>query len=136
VGSALSGSREFVAEARRFRKQFGGGMRQAGIIAAGAIHALTHHRERLAEDHANAKRLASGLSGIPGIQVDPDTIDTNMVYFDIVDGSAAKLSHRLKEMNVLALPSGGQTIRAVTSLEVDTHDIARAIEAVRGAMTA
>lgn len=136
VGSALAGSRELVARARRFRKQFGGGMRQAGIIAAGALHALAHHRERLADDHANAKRLASGLGGIPGIHVGPGTIDTNMVYFDVEGCSAVQLSGRLKEVSVLVLPAGEQTIRAVTSLAVDGDDISRAVDAVRNVMSA
>jgi threonine aldolase len=136
VGSALAGSREFTTRARRFRKQFGGGMRQAGIIAAGAIHALAHHRERLADDHANAKQLASGLGGIPGIHVSPGTIDTNMVYFDVEGYSAMQLSGLLGEMNVLVLPTGEQTIRAVTSMAVDVDDISRAVDAVRDIMTA
>jgi len=134
VGSALAGSTEFVKSARRFRKQFGGGMRQAGIIAAGGLYALVHHRERLADDHSNAKRLASGLSEIPGIHVSCDMIDTNMVYFDVERGTAMQLAALLKEMNVLVLPTGEHTIRAVTSLAVDVDDIFRAIDAVRNIM--
>ena len=136
VGSALVGSAELMERARRFRKQFGGGMRQAGIIAAGALYALLHHRERLADDHANAKRLASGLSEIPGIHVNRDTIDTNMVYFDVEHRSAMQLVERLKEMDILVLPTGEDTIRAVTSLAVDADGILRAIDAVRTVMSA
>jgi threonine aldolase len=80
VGSALCGSREFIQRARRFRKMFGGGMRQAGIIAAGALHALEHHRARLAEDHTNARTLADGLSLLPGIELDPASVQTNLVF--------------------------------------------------------
>jgi threonine aldolase len=135
VGSALAGSREFVERARRFRKLFGGGMRQVGIIAAGAIHALEYHRDRLADDHANAKWLASGLDGIPGIHVDSGTIDTNMVYFDVEGYPAMKLAELLKERSVLVLPSGEKTIRAVTSLAVDKADISRAVGEVRDIMS-
>ncbi len=136
VGSALAGSAEFVARARRFRKQFGGGMRQAGIIAAGGLYALRHHRKRLADDHANARRLASGLDEIPGIHVNSDIIDTNMVYFDVEDRTAKQFADLLKEKNVLVLPTGAHTIRAVTSLAVDVDDIYQAIGAVRDIMAA
>jgi threonine aldolase len=136
VGSALVGSEELVEQARRFRKQFGGGMRQAGIIAAGALHALDHHRGRLADDHANAKRLASGLSAIPGIQVNGEMIDTNMVYFDVEPRTAKQVAGQLKERDVLVLPTGEHTVRAVTSLAVDIEDILQAIEAVQDIMSA
>ncbi len=91
VGSALAGTREFIARARRFRKMFGGGMRQAGIIAAGALYALEHHRERLAEDHANARRLAEGLAGLAGIEIDPATVETNIVVFLVTSMPAPRL---------------------------------------------
>jgi threonine aldolase len=136
VGSALLGSREFVERARRFRKQFGGGMRQAGIIAAGALHALVHHRERLAEDHANAKRLAMGLIDVPGIQIHSDEVDTNMVYFHVGRQSAPRVAGLLKELNVLVLATGEHTLRAVASLAVETDDIVKAIHAIRQIMAA
>ena len=135
VGSALVGSTELVERARRFRKQFGGGMRQSGIIAAGALYALVNHRDRLADDHANAKRLASGLNEIPGIRVNCDTIDTNMVYFDVEHPSAMELTGLLKEMNVLVSPTGEYTIRAVTSLAVNVDDIFHAVDAVKNIMS-
>jgi cysteinyl-tRNA synthetase len=101
VGSALVGNKEFVQKARRFRKQFGGGMRQAGIIAAGALYAVDHHRPRLADDHANARRLASGLGDITGIRIDKNDVATNMVYFDVEKyhktGNYGKLSGRIIE---------------------------------------
>ena len=135
VGSALTGSTEFVERARRFRKQFGGGMRQAGIIAAGALYALINHRDRLADDHANARKLASGLNEIPGIVVNSHMIDTNMVYFDVKNLSAMQLVEHLKEMNILVLSTGDHTIRAVTSLAVNEDDILQAIDAVRSIMS-
>ncbi len=110
-------------------------MRQSGIIAAGALNALENHRDRLADDHSNAKQLASGLSEIPGISVNCGTIDTNMVYFDVGYPSAMELTGLLKEMNVLVSPTGEHTIRAVTSLAVDADDILRAVDAVRDIMS-
>jgi threonine aldolase len=135
VGSALAGSAGFVKRARRFRKQFGGGMRQAGIIAAGALYALDHHRQRLEDDHANARQLAAGLNGIPGLRINSENVDTNIVYFDIENQDAAGIVNRLTEMNVLVLTTGPNTVRAVTSLEVDADDIEKAVEAVREVMT-
>jgi threonine aldolase len=134
VGSALAGSRELVERARRFRKQFGGGMRQAGILAAGALHALRHHRARLAEDHANARELARGLSGIPGLRVVVDDVETNMVYFQVTDHEARDVVARLQAKRVLVLATGDHTLRAVTSLEVDADGIARAVRRVGEAM--
>ena len=83
VGAALAGSRDFVAEAWRLKQQMGGAMRQAGIIAAGGVYALQHHVKRLAEDHANARRLAEGLAGLPGVALDPTTVETNLVFFEL-----------------------------------------------------
>lgn len=134
VGSALAGSGEFIERARRFRKQFGGGMRQSGIIAAAALYALTHHRTRLAEDHAHAKRLVKGLNTIHGIRVNSDDVVTNMVYIDIEDRTAEILAGQLRERNVLVLPTGPNTVRAVTSLEVVADDIERVIETIREAL--
>jgi threonine aldolase len=131
VGSALAGSMEFVQKARRFRKQFGGGMRQAGIIAAAALYALDHHRARLADDHANARRLASGLSKIPGIRVNCEVVVTNMVYFDVENRTADDVAASLGNLAVLVLPTGVNTLRAVTSLEVSAGDIDRVIESIR-----
>jgi len=134
VGSALAGDAEFIALARRFRKMFGGGMRQAGIIAAGAIYALAHNRDRLAEDHANAKRLAEGLAEIKGIEVDPATIETNLVYFD-APNRAAELAAGLAAEGVLLLGSG-DTCRAVPNLQTSRDDIETALAAVAKVMKA
>ena len=127
VGSALAGPKAFVERARRFRKMFGGGMRQAGIIAAGALYALDHHRSRLAEDHANAKALAEGLVAAGGVEVNPADIETNMVRITVRSLSAAELVERLKAEGVLTLAVGANTIRAVTNLMVNAGDIRNAV---------
>jgi len=128
IGSALAGSAEFVARARRFRKMFGGGMRQAGIIAAGALYALEHHRRRLAEDHAGAKRLAEGIAPLEGIEIDPETVETNIVVFAVTGMPAAELVERLGAVGVLVLARDARTIRAVTNLNVTAGQIDETIE--------
>jgi threonine aldolase len=130
VGSALAGSRELLARARRFRKMFGGGMRQAGIIAAGALFALRNHRARLAEDHANAKELAQGISRCKGLEVAPSEVETNMVRFRVAGVPASVVVERLRSRGVLVLATDRLTIRAVTSLMVSTEDIRRAVKAI------
>jgi len=131
VGSALCGSAEFIARARRFRKLFGGGWRQAGIIAAGALYALEHHRGRLVEDHANAKALAEGLGELPGLRLDPAEVETNIVLFDVAATPAADLAQKLAAAGVGVLAVGPKTIRAVTNLDVSADDVQEAIEVVR-----
>ena len=128
IGSALAGGGEFVARARRFRKMFGGGMRQAGIIAAGALYALEHHRRRLAEDHAGAKRLAEGIAPLAGIEIDPETVETNIVVFGVTNMPAAELVERLGAVGVLVLARDARTLRAVTNLNVTAAQIDEAIE--------
>ena len=128
VGSALAGGREFIERAHRFRKQFGGGMRQAGIIAAGALHALEHHRARLSEDHANARALAQGLAQLPGVELDLKTVETNIVLFRLTAVPARRLVEMLSEAGVRVLNTGPDTIRAVTNLNVTSKDIAAAVE--------
>ncbi len=130
VGSVLAGRDELIQRARHIRKQFGGGMRQAGIIAAGAMYAMDHHRERLVEDHNNARRLAEGISSIPGLSIDPASVSTNMVYFDVMDQIAAAVVDRLQELGVLVLALTPARIRAVTSLAVDEAAIDRALAIV------
>lgn len=127
VGSALVGSREFVGRARRFRKMFGGGMRQAGIIAAGALFALTHHRERLADDHRNARRLAVGLQTLPNLELDLSRVETNLVLFRVVDRPARLLCEQMEHRGVRVLPTGLQTVRAVTNLNVSAEAIQTAL---------
>lgn len=127
VGSALCGSREFIRRARRFRKMFGGGMRQAGILAAAALHALDHHRGRLAEDHANARELAKGLAALPGIELDPATVETNIVIARVTTMPADRLARELDAAGVRVFATGPDTIRAVTSLAVTSGEIREAI---------
>jgi threonine aldolase len=127
VGSALLGSKAFVARAHRWRKVTGGGMRQAGVLAAAALHALDHHIARLADDHANAKRLADGLRAVPGISVARP--DTNIVFADVAGGRTAALVEHLKSRGVLA--SGLIGLRFVTHLDVDAAGIDHALAAVR-----
>jgi threonine aldolase len=127
VGSALAGTQAFIARARRFRKMFGGGMRQAGIIAAGGLHAVEHHRARLADDHANARRLAEAISRMPGIVLDPAMVETNIVIFRVTAMPAAQLVDRLRAAGVLVLATGPDEIRAVTHLDVSAPGIEEAI---------
>jgi threonine aldolase len=134
VGSALAGCCEFIQRARRFRKQFGGGMRQAGIIAAGALYALENHRARLAEDHANARSLAQGLSQLPGVELDVGAVATNIIRFRVTSVPAPLLVQHLNETGVRLLSTGPDTIRAVTNLNVSKEDTGRAVELFRGAL--
>ena len=127
IGSALVGSREFIRGAHRWRKMLGGGMRQAGVLAAAAIHALDHHVDRLAEDHALARRLAEGLTGLPGMTVEAP--QTNIVFADLQGPRAAGLMEHLKSRGVLA--TGLYRLRFVTHLDVDAAGIDHAIAAVR-----
>ncbi len=131
IGSALCGTREVIQRARRFRKMFGGGMRQAGIIAAGALHALEHHRARLAEDHVNARALAEGLAGLPGIEIDPASVQTNIVLIGTPSHSASKLASQLDQAGLRLLAVGPHTLRAVTSLMVLPEQIPVALEIFR-----
>jgi len=134
VGSALAGPRSFIERARRFRKMLGGGMRQAGIIAAGALYALRHHRARLAQDHANAKALALGLAALQGLEIEPAAVETNMVRFRVPAMPAQQFADRLKSRGVLVLAVGADTIRAVTHLMVSAEDIGEAVAAAAEAL--
>ncbi|MEJ8849249.1 low-specificity L-threonine aldolase [Variovorax rhizosphaerae] len=130
IGSALCGSREFIARAHRIRKMAGGGMRQSGLLAAAASHALDHHIDRLADDHALAQRLADGISGIDGFIVEKP--QTNIVFVDLEGPAKAKsagLMAHLAEHGVLA--TGLYKLRFVTHLDVDAAGVDRAIETVR-----
>jgi threonine aldolase len=126
VGSLLVGHAEGIRRAHRYRKMFGGGMRQVGILAAAGIHALTHNRDRLAEDHAHARRLAEGLAGLPGVSVDLERVETNIVMFD-VERDAVKLVEACKARGVALSPFGPHTIRATTHKDVSAREIETAI---------
>jgi threonine aldolase len=130
VGAVLAGSSALIAQAWRYKQMWGGAMRQSGILAAAALHALDHHVDRLAEDHANARVLADGLAGIAGIAVDP--VETNMVFFDVDD--AAGLVRALTEHGVLMGATGPRRVRAVTHLDVTRDDVEAAARAVATVM--
>ena len=127
VGSALCGSRDFIARAHRIRKMLGGGMRQAGMLAAAVLHALDHHVDRLADDHANARRLADGLRGLPGVNVMPP--QTNIVFVDLAPEKADGVVARLKAAGVRC--TGLYRLRFVTHLDVGRDDIDRAVAVLR-----
>ena len=130
VGSALVGSKAFVARAHRVRKMLGGGMRQAGVLAAAALHALDHHIERLAQDHQHARQLAEGLQGLPGVTV--QTPQTNILFVDLAPEKAAGVVDRLRAAGVLC--TGLYRLRFVTHLDVSSADIQRAIAILRTAL--
>lgn len=132
VGSAVCGDAKTIARVARFRKMFGGAMRQAGVIAAGALHALEHHRERLVQDHDKARRFAHAIAGLPHLTVDTAGVETNMVFFDIDPAymTAAEFSQRLAREGVRALPNTPRRIRAVFHLDVPSDRVDEAAAAV------
>ncbi|MCY1368523.1 L-allo-threonine aldolase [compost metagenome] len=131
IGSTLVGSREFIARAHRIRKMAGGGMRQAGLLAAAASHALDHHIDRLADDHALAQRLAQGLEGIEGLKVEAP--DTNIVFVDLTGAAQARSAELLASLNQQGiLATGLYRLRFVTHLDVDAAGVDRAVAAIRG----
>lgn len=132
MGSILVGDAATIYKARRARKLFGGALRQAGMMAAAAIHALEHHVERLADDHANALTFAEAVADIDGVRIEP-AVETNLVFFHLDPklGTSAQLSAKLLERGVRINPSGPQRLRACTHLDVTRADILRAAEAVR-----
>ncbi len=133
MGSALAGSAEFIERARRFKQLYGGGFRQAGMMAAGALYALEHHRERLTEDHRRATTLAGGLREIPGIEIDLDGVETNIVRFRSADTPAPEFAERCAQGGVAVLAYNGTDLRAVPHLQTTDDDIARALDVFRGA---
>ncbi len=130
VGSMLAGPADFIEKARHVRKMLGGGMRQVGVIAAAGIIALQKMVDRLSEDHRRAKTLAYALSEMPGIEIDPENIETNIIFFKVKreDLTAPELVEKLKEHGVLALSMSDEDIRMVTHKDVDDGDIRHAIE--------
>jgi len=134
IGSAVAGSAAMIREAREVRSMFGGAMRQVGIIAAAALHALHHHRDRLPEDHARARRLAAAIAEIPGVRLDPAQVESNIVIAELEDGVARlpRFLSCLEAEGVLVVDFGGPgRFRAVTHLDVDDAGIDRAIAAIR-----
>jgi threonine aldolase len=131
AGSLLVGSRDFIDEARSVRKMLGGGMRQAGVLAAAGIVALEEMPARLREDHANARLLAEALSENPRFSVDLDSVQTNIVMAEISTGSAAEAVETLRSKGILAVSTGPAQIRFVTHKDVGRQDVERAVQAIR-----
>lgn len=136
VGSILAGDAETIRRAKRFRKVFGGAMRQSGVLAAAAMHALDHHVDRLADDHANARRLAEGLNEIEGLHVDEGATQTNLVYctIDRPLGSEAEFVEKLRGVGVECLDEGPQSVRFVTHLHLSADDIDEALARIGGVL--
>jgi threonine aldolase len=128
VGSALAGSAELIERARRFKQMFGGGFRQAGILAAGALYALEHHRAGLVDDHEHARRFARAVADMPGITVEMEAVQTNMVYFGVA--SPVKFAAACRAAGVDMLAADSESIRAVFHRDVTAADTARAIDVV------
>jgi len=135
VGSLLCGSAQFIQRARRYRKMVGGGMRQAGIIAAAGIVALETMVDRLAEDHDNARLLAQGLAGIAGLRLVPPQVDSNMVFVTLDGVDSLELAGRISQAGVLCLDEGGR-VRLVTHYGIERADIEEALERVRSTVAA
>jgi threonine aldolase len=137
VGSLTCGSREFVERARKYRKMLGGGMRQAGIIAAAGITALEKMTGRLADDHRTARRIAEGLAQIPGIEIDPDRVQTNIIRlrFNHPDLDAPEVSARLRQQGIIASAGGARSMRLVTHYQVTMQDADAVVAAFRDVMS-
>lgn len=134
VGSALVGPKDLIAHGRRVRKLFGGAMRQVGFLAAACLYAIDHHIDRLAEDHANAKRLAAAVAQVPGFTLTPSEVETNLVWFevDVRHGTARDVANRLKEKGVLVAALGNGVIRIVTHLGVTRDECDQAAATIQG----
>ncbi|MDX2090637.1 MAG: GntG family PLP-dependent aldolase [Kofleriaceae bacterium] len=126
VGSLIAGTRDFIRTCHRFRKMYGGGMRQVGILAAAGLHALDHHRARIADDHANARAFAEVLASAPNVKVDLGSVQTNLVMFDLVRGTAAALIAAAKDRGIYLGADGPTRVRAVTHLDVDRDHVMKA----------
>jgi threonine aldolase len=133
VGSLVAGSATFIDRVHRFRKMFGGGMRQAGILAAAGIYALDHHLDRLKDDHSHARRLALGLSELKGVSIAPDQTETNIIIFDVITSgmTAPQVTEAMKKRGVLIHAVDKTLIRLVTHLDVSAAEIEKVIEAFR-----
>ncbi len=129
VGSVLVGDKDFIYRAHRIRKMLGGGMRQAGVLAAACLYAVEHHVERLAEDHANARALAEGLAGLPGLSLDPKQVQTNMLFGAVDPARIGALAEHLKQQGIVILPN--PSLRLVTHLDVSKDDVQKVISAFK-----
>ncbi len=136
VGSMLMGSKDFIARARRLRQIYGGGWRQAGILAAAGLYALDHHVERLAEDHANAKLFAKLVSAIEGLRLVYDDTQTNLVFLDVAPSgfTAEEVNQRLRQRGIALAMRGGTTFRAVTHIDVTRLDVERVAAVLKKAL--
>lgn len=136
MGSALVGSTELIHRARRFKQMFGGGFRQAGMMAAAALYAVDHHRDRLSEDHTHAARLAAGLAEVPGIELDLSSVQTNMVYFDVTEVPISDFVKSCADGGVALFAMGPSTIRVVFNLHVGRDDVDTALGVIEKAALA
>jgi threonine aldolase len=136
VGSALAGSEAFIDRARRFKQMFGGGFRQAGILAAGALHALENHRGDLAGDHSKARRIAEAIEKLDGVEIDLSLVQTNILRFRLREGSAASLVERCHEKGLYMLAAGPDRVRAVLHRDVSGEDVESAIRILSEAFLA
>jgi len=127
AGSVIAGPEPLIDEARRARKRFGGGMRQAGILAAAGLYALEHHRPRLADDHEKAQHLAEPIASLPAFELDVSAVETNILIFEVTDGTAADVVETLAEEDVLLTPFGPTTVRATTHRDVSMAEIKQAV---------
>jgi len=135
VGSVVAGDRALIARCHRLRKMYGGGMRQAGLLAAAGLHALEHHRARLADDHATARALAEALASVPGVTIDLTRVQTNIVMIDLAEVAPAVVIERARAAGVLIGQEGPRRLRAVTHLDVDRAGVLRAADVIAGAVT-
>ena len=136
MGSCLADGASMIQRARRFRHLFGGGFRQAGIMAAGALHALENHRARLPEDHRRARRLAAGLAELPGISADPASVETNIVRFRTPGMNAFRLAEGLLDRGVAVLPAPPDAMRVIPHLGISDEDVEEALGAFAEVLSA
>jgi threonine aldolase len=128
----MAGSADLIEQAWRYKQMWGGSFRQSGFVAAGCLYALDNNVERQAEDHENARFLAEGLAEIPGVEIDPSTVETNIVIFDVPDAKA--LIRSLAGEVDLSTAGAGRRVRAVTHLDVSRADVEHALGAIRAAL--
>jgi threonine aldolase len=130
VGSLIAGPAPLIDEARRVRKRFGGGMRQAGILAAAGLYALEHHRPHLGDDHEKAQLLAETIAELPAFDLDVDAVETNIIIFEVTDGTAADVVETLEDEDVLLTPFGPTTVRATTHRDVSMEEVETATKII------